>query len=133
MKISPKQYAIGLFELLAGQDKAAAEKTIASFVSFLAQNRDLEKEQAIVSELENIFALESGERKVELMSARNLPKETKEYLKAYLAKKSGSAKISISEEINPDIIGGFIVRYDDKVIDGSLKHHLSNFQKQLSN
>lgn len=133
MKISPKQYARALADLLTGRDAKAMEKVIFDFVDFLVRNRDLDKEVAIVAELEQIFTTVSGEKKVKLKSARRLPEATKKQLKVFLAKKSGSSQIIISEEIDPSIIGGFVVRYDDKVIDGSLKHNLSHFQKQLSN
>ncbi len=43
-----------------------------------------------------------------------------------------SSNIDIKQKINPDIIGGFILRIDDKQIDASVKSQLKEFKKQLT-
>lgn len=133
MKVNAKQYARGLHEMVAGKKKEEVEKVITDFINFVARQRDFKKIDEIIFELDKILQKENDEIKVDLTSARHLSKEAMEYLKIYLAKKSGSEKITISENIDPKILGGFIVRYGDKVIDGSVKQNLLYFQKQLSN
>lgn len=133
MKINPKQYATGLYELLADKSSSEIEKLIADFIVFLNKNNDFSKADNIVSELEDLFKKESGELTIEVISARKLSKASKDVLKVYLEKKSKAKDVSFSEVINPEIIGGFIARYDDKVVDGSLKSSLAQFSRQLSN
>ncbi len=133
MKITPKQYAQGLYDLLDDQKQLEIKKIIVNFVEFLAQKRDLNKIKNIILELEKIFQDNQGEKEVTIISARPLNTAAKKYLKEYLIKKSQSNSIIIKEKIDSKIIGGFIARYEDKVIDGSLQYNLSLFRKQLSN
>ena len=133
MKIASKQYARALYELTIEAKKNELDGLIISFAKFLVQNNDLFKIDSIVDEFNDIFQAASGEIKVELTSAKQLPEEIKNKLKEYLIKRTGSKEINLLEKIEKDIIGGFILRYNDLVIDGSLKNNLSNFKKQLSN
>ncbi len=133
MKITPKQYARGLYELVANKNKAEAEHMIFEFVKFLHQNNDLARADQVVNELEALFKEESGELNIEVVTARKLSKTAKDALKAYLEKKSGARDVSFLEKIDPEIIGGFIARYNDKVVDSSLKSSLVQFSRQLSN
>ncbi len=40
-------------------------------------------------------------------------------------------KVDIKTEINKDIIGGMIIRIENKIIDGSVTNHLKNLKKSL--
>lgn len=133
MKITPKQYAQGLYDLLSNQKQSEIKKIIENFINFLAQKRDLNKAKDIISELDKLFQDNQGEKEVTIFSARPLNAGAKKYLKDYLIKKSQSSSIVIKEKIDSKIIGGFVARYEDKVIDGSLRYNLSLFRKQLSN
>jgi F-type H+-transporting ATPase subunit delta len=133
MKINAQQYARGLYELLEKKSKDEAKILLIDFVNFLAKNNDINKANEIIFQLEEIIRVEKGELEIELTSARVLAEESDELIKLYLKRKSGVKNVRIKERIKPDIIGGFIIRYNDKVIDGSLKQNLLYFQKQLDN
>ncbi len=40
-------------------------------------------------------------------------------------------KVEIETEVNKDIIGGMIIRIENKIIDGSITNHLKNLKKSL--
>jgi F-type H+-transporting ATPase subunit delta len=42
-----------------------------------------------------------------------------------------STKVELEEKINPEIIGGFILRIDDNYIDASLRNKLRKIKKEL--
>ena len=42
-----------------------------------------------------------------------------------------STKVELDEKIDPEIIGGFILRVDDNYIDGSIKNKLRKIKKEL--
>lgn len=48
-----------------------------------------------------------------------------------LISKVFSTRVELEEIINPDIIGGFILRVDDKYIDASIKNRLRKIRKEL--
>ncbi|MGD0352178.1 MAG: ATP synthase F1 subunit delta [Dehalococcoidia bacterium] len=41
-------------------------------------------------------------------------------------------KVSMNVQINPDILGGFIARIDDSLIDGSIRNRLEMLKKRLA-
>lgn len=133
MKVSARQYARTLHELVAGRSKEDVIDIITNFVSRLNKDRVLYKAEEIINEFEKLIQADSGEMLVEVKSARPLSNEAKLSLRSYLEKKSGAKKIEMKEELDASLLGGFVVRYDDRVIDGSLKNNLAQFHKQLSN
>ena len=41
--------------------------------------------------------------------------------------------IRITNEVDPEIIGGFIIRYDGKQYNASVKQNINNLKKELTN
>ena len=48
-----------------------------------------------------------------------------------MVKNSFDAEIELEEEINKDLIGGFILRVEDKQLDASVKGKLNKIKKEL--
>ena len=67
---------------------------------------------------------------VEVQSVIELDDNMKSLLKEKLEKMTGK-KVELKYEINKDIIGGLMISYDGKVIDGSVKTQLKKLQMQL--
>lgn len=133
MKVSVKQYARSLFEITADKSETELAHLITRFINFLHRRQDLNKMTAIIAELENIYEQQSGIMRAELLSARPLQNEIKQEISAYLERKAGVAQVKLTEKIDTNLIGGFVLRYNGLVVDGSLKNNLLKFKKQLSN
>jgi F-type H+-transporting ATPase subunit delta len=133
MKTSVLQYARALRELLDDSSQDELKKIITDFISFVVKNNDYHRLDEILHQLEIDILKEKGELVIDLISARALSKEAKLLIDNYLKNKTGSSKVKINEIIDPKIIGGFVIRYDNKIVDGSVKQNLLHFQKQLSN
>lgn len=133
MKITAKQYARAFYDSVANKSAKEVEQVAANFSELLKHNNDLGLFDSILREVEIVFRLEGGELEVNLISARKLSVAVVEQLKEYVAKKTGAKKIIFSEQVDASLIGGFVLRYEDKVIDGSIKNNLANLKKQLSN
>lgn len=133
MKISVLQYAQALKDLLADSEPTAAKKIIADFVALVAKNNDGHRFTEIVEQLQADIKKEEGELEVEIISARKLSTESQNIITNFLKKQSQLSKINIKETIDPEILGGFIIRYGDKIIDGSIKQNLINFKRTLNN
>jgi len=131
MKITVKQYAQSLFELLEGKSKAESKELVANFVQLLAKNRDLNQADKIMVELEKIWETAAGELKAEITSARELGREGKKLVMDYLKDKTGAEKIILEEKLDKKILGGFILRYEGKIIDGSLRSNLENLKAKM--
>ncbi len=133
MKISVSQYSQALFDLTFEKSEAEVKGVLNDFLKFLIKNNDFALVDKIVDSFNGLIKSASGLLEIEIISARPLSKSSDAILKKYLANKSGASDVSISEEIDKSMMGGFILRYDDKVIDASLKQSLVNFEKQISN
>jgi len=56
--------------------------------------------------------------------------EIKEFISKRLAE-IVNRKVLIDNEVDPNIIGGFVARLDDKLIDGSIRYRLETLRKNL--
>jgi len=75
-----------------------------------------EEKGLVVARVESVIPLEANEI---------------EALEAKLSKVTGKT-VTIDNVINPDIMGGLVVKVGDKVVDGSLKHKLENLKHELA-
>ena len=50
-----------------------------------------------------------------------------------IIKKSHNANVELEEKIKPEIIGGFVLRIDDKQVDASISTQLKKLKKELLN
>jgi F-type H+-transporting ATPase subunit delta len=133
MKISARQYASCLLELLEGKKKEEAKEIIKKFVALLAKRRELGRQSELVAALEAAWNEKRGELPIVLESTRKLEKSSQSKIGAYLEKKSGAAKVTITEVLNEKLLGGFVLRYGDRVLDGSLKNNLDNLRNKIRN
>jgi len=112
-------------------DKAGAGQLTKNFVGLVAKNgraRELpQMAEAFAAEL----AARRGELMAEVTTARALSKAQEKALKDTLAKEMGS-KVQIDQKVDPDILGGLIVRVGSKMVDSSLKTKLQKLKLSLS-
>jgi F-type H+-transporting ATPase subunit delta len=133
MKISARQYAESLYETVAGQTVAEAKAVIKKFVAMLGRQRDIPRAAEIIKNFQEIWDERQGELPAELVSARKLEPAAQDLVMNYLRQKTGATKINLQTKIEPEIIGGFILRYRSQIVDGSLRSSLDSLKSQISN
>ena len=88
----------------------------------------------ILPNIENIYRQtlekEANIVEVEVQSVIELDTDMKFALSEKLKKITGK-KIELKNILNKELIGGVVLSFDGKVIDGSIKTQLKRFQKQL--
>lgn len=131
MNIPTKQYAKTLYKLVDGKSKNEAEKIIEDFVTVLAENNDQGKIKKIIKEFSNNWNREKGIVEAEILSAKELDKEIVKLLNSYIAKLSGAKEIVLSEKVDKSLLGGVVIRYGDKVLDGSLKTKINDLKNNM--
>jgi len=131
MKISAQQYAVSLYQLIEGKSESEIKKILKNFVVFLNKNLDLNKTKEIMAAFVKIWNFEHGELSAELVSAREFGPTAKEIVVDYLKEKSGAKKVVLEETEDKNILGGFILKYNNKILDGSLKNSLRELKIQL--
>ena len=71
---------------------------------------------------------------VKLTTATKLSDDTIERIKAQLTSSAATdSNIDLVTETNPDILGGFVIEFDDKLYDASVSHKLDQLRKEFSN
>ena len=70
---------------------------------------------------------------VKVTTAAPMSEAGLEAIKAQLkGSNSTAANIEIETAVNPDIIGGFVIEFDDKLYDASVAHKLAKLKKEFS-
>jgi F-type H+-transporting ATPase subunit delta len=132
MKISSKQYALSLYELIVDKDETIVVDILKNFVDFTIKNNDYGKIDEIISEFSKIWDEDNSNLSVNITSAHKLEDETKSIVINYLKNKTGFSNINLIESIDTDIMGGVVLHYADKVIDGSIKNNLNNLKNKIN-
>ena len=131
MKITAKQYAHGLQEVTLDKTDAEASVIVAKLLAILVGLGKIKLVPKIIKELEILGRVDRGEVLAELISARDLSAESKQLLEAYVKKQSGQNKIAWQEKIDESLIGGGVVKFQDRIIDFSCQHILGEIKKSL--
>lgn len=127
MKITPKQYAISLYESTKNVDEIKIDKRIKRFIDILKKNNDLSLVDKIVDKFHECYRQERNISKVEITTNDKL---NSAILNKIIHKFNN--QIEIEEKIDKSLIGGIVIKVnDDTLIDGSVKRKLKELKKGL--
>jgi F-type H+-transporting ATPase subunit delta len=87
----------------------------------------------IASEFHNAFNEHQGIGKASVVTAVPLDNELREQILAVAKKVVGKSQVELKEEVDPSIIGGFILNAGSQQIDSSIKHKLRVLQLSFNN
>ncbi len=132
MKITPRQYATGLYELIENANTSDIDSVLNNFVVFLSNNNDLGLFDKIIVEFSKIFDEKDGVANIDVTSASRLDKKTIDLLSSSLSKKLKKDNIVINEKVDKNILGGIVLKYKDVVLDGSLRKKIDNLKSEIS-
>ena len=102
-------------------------KTVADFVSVIANNRRLSTLRAIVAAFGTLVAAKRGVVTATVASAHPLSDVQREQLRARLIE-AGYGNVNIQESVDPALLGGLVVRVGARLYDTSLKSRLQRLQ-----
>ncbi len=132
MKISARQYAESLMDSVSAKSDSETSEVLDNFAKMMMENRDLNRLDEVLAAFSKIWDQAQGELTVEFISARTVSTDVKSSLEKYLQAKTGANKVVLVEKINPEILGGFILRYEDQIIDASLKSSLGSLKNEMN-
>lgn len=117
----------GIVEDLLGGNATPVTTALVSFVIGSGRGKVL---PAIIDKLVERAATERNEAVAEIRTAYPLDEAQTSRLAAALAKATGK-KLSIKVIVDPSVMGGVVARIGDTVIDGSVRHRLSQLRASL--
>lgn len=127
--INPKKYAIALYQLIKDADKAKSSEITRSFVSALIKNKDINKIDQIIDEFSEYYNQKENRLQITITTASEI-KEQLEGIKAKLKDNFGK-DIELISKVDPNIIGGIILKYGDNVADGSIRRKVQLLAESL--
>jgi F-type H+-transporting ATPase subunit delta len=102
----------------------------AKFLGVLAKNGRLGELKAIIRMVRRLAAEHRGETTVDVTSAHALSDNQVADLKAQLKKRVGR-EVTIDAKVDPDILGGIIVRLGSRMIDASIRTKLYSLAQAM--
>jgi F-type H+-transporting ATPase subunit delta len=113
---------------VAGIAQAAAFGPLTTkFLGLLAQNRRLFALPAMIQAFKKMLADRRGEMTAQVWSARALSPEQQSAL-AETIKRAHGAKVAMEVKLDPDLIGGLVVKVGSRMIDSSIRTKLQKLQ-----
>lgn len=125
MRATAKQLASALVDATQGASEAQTQQAAASLVEHLRTERRVHLVPRVIRALDAVWRERFGASRVRVSSAHPLPK-------AEVAKLMALAPgADFEATVNPALIGGAIVRLDDRLMDGSTAGTLKRLETML--
>jgi F-type H+-transporting ATPase subunit delta len=115
-----------LLEVLKGR----ALDSVALFGDLLLRKKRIRELDTIVAEFEALVEKKQGVKRAQVVSAVPLEPAELQRLHAELERTTG-AKIKLTTDVDPGLLGGALVRIGDRVIDRTVKSLLESIEEQL--
>lgn len=128
MKYTDEQFAQVLYEVFQDTAPHDYDKVINNFIDILQTNNALERYESIITKYEEYQKQQSDKPQIEITTAKPLDTNDKIFKELnQLVQKDAVIK----QKVDANLIGGVLLKIDDKQIDGSIKHHLDNLDNTL--
>lgn len=117
-------------EDLIDKSTKGASREFVNFLKITAQNGRLEFLSNIAAETKRLFSSEMGRVTAHVTTAVSVDAATESEIKKRLGSLLGK-EVELEMDLDPEIMGGLIVRVGDTVYDGSLATQLSGAQTEI--
>ena len=120
-------------EKMDGLDKAVsgADETLLNFLKLLIENHRMPVIFRVRREVEKLWQGENKLLPVTVTSAVELDKATVKQIGDRIAEQTGR-KVDLSATVEPEILGGLVVRVGNSILDASIRHRLEQLRKQVA-
>ena len=116
-----------------GLDKVVtgAEPILQNFLKLLIEKHRMPAVFRVRRSLDELWQRENKLLPVEVTSAIELDQNTVKQIGDRIGEETGQ-KIELSERVDPDILGGLVVRVGNSIIDSSIRARLDSLRKQVA-
>ncbi len=131
MKISAKQYAQVLLEVVTEKKGEKLEEVIVKFVKTLKENNHLAQKEKIIYYFNKLYNKKNNIIEARVITKNPLSEKLLKETEKYLSVIDDTKTLELETEESKDIIGGVVVKYGDKILDNSLKIRLNQLKTSL--
>ena len=116
-----------------GLDKAVsgADESVVNFLKLLIENHRMPVIFRVRREFERLWQDENKLLPVTVTSAVELDKGTVKQIGDRIAEQTGR-KVDLSSAVEPEILGGLVVRVGNSILDASIRNRLEQLRKQVA-
>ena len=125
-KTTSKDYAVALHEATQGLKGNELNEVIQNFVALLAREQKLKQAEKIIAEFVAFAKKQNGIQDIAITSAHKLDVKTNEAIIRAFGK-----QVEATHAIDESLLGGFIVKTEEKIFDASLKKQLQRLEQIL--
>jgi ATP synthase F1 delta subunit len=120
-------------EKVEGLEKVVtgAEPILQNFLKLLIEKSRMPAVFRVRRTFDELWQRENKLLPVEITSAIELDKNTVKQIGDRIGEETGQ-KIELSERVDPDILGGLVVRVGNSIIDSSIRARLDSLRKQVA-
>ena len=119
------------YELLKAAAGDKVEDGYLGFVKLILEKRREEYALQMALAYRDIYRKENKISQVRIITAIRLPEAEMKQLRTLVSDSFKDTKLEFSEQINPEIIGGFIIDVDDSRMDASISNEIEQLRLNL--
>ena len=105
--------------------------TTSRFFDILTSKNREDALEHVAEEFQLQYNLQKGIQEARVTSATPLTPELRAQVKSLVTKQTGLTDVELAEKVDPDLIGGFVLRVGDQQIDDSVRTNLRKMRKSL--
>ena len=110
---------------------SGADDLVQNFLELLIENHRMPAIFKIRRELDALWDKENDLLPVRIISATELDDKTVKQIGDQIAEQTGQ-KVELSAEVDPDVLGGLVVRVGNTVLDASVRRRLENLRREVA-
>lgn len=110
---------------------ASYQKEVISFFELVASKNRAGYLPQIAAQFKALYNQSKQIIEVDVQSAQALTETEKKDVISFLEKETGAKEIKLTEQINPELLGGLVIKYGDSLIDSSVLSQIKNLKKEL--
>ncbi len=118
-------------KLLCAASGAKHDGTSAKFMELVIKNSRIDFMRSIALAFMKQYREQNGIAKVEIVTATQLGDDEINAIVDVVKGQLGGKTIELTKSVNPDLIGGFTVDVDSRVLDASVKNQLEKLRLKL--
>jgi F-type H+-transporting ATPase subunit delta len=110
---------------------SSSQKETTSFFDLITSKNRSSELLFVAQEFQNLYNSHNGIVEVNVETATDLSESKQNELTAFLEKQTGAKRIALNINTNPDLIGGMVVKYGDRLLDNSILSQINKLKKEL--
>ena len=108
-----------------------ADETVVNFLKVLLENHRMPAIHRIRSSYDELWAEENKRLPVEVTTAIELDDDVVQRIGDRIGEQTGQ-KIELNASVDPDLIGGIVLRVGNSIMDASIRNRLNELRRQVA-